>query len=502
MKSRTGVICEPSHARKDVSWCTRIAEENKEATQPASRGKAMSANGASTCFSRRTFVGVAMASVGALAMGRIPMLMAAQKGKGSVTRYPLHIPPIYSPSNFALTAAPGVVDLGGGTGSSVLAYNGLFPGPTLHANTGDSASINFSNGLSEQTSVHWHGMIVPTSADGGPLNAVTPGSSYSYQFLIKQRACLNWYHPHPHMLTGEQVCLGLAGAFIINDAEESALGLPSGIHEVPLIIRDASLDSTSNLIYNPTTTGFDGKTPLVNGTRNPKLDVETALYRFRVLNGANARLFRLSLSTGTPFTLIGNDGGLLETSAQVGQIEFGPGERLDLLVDFRGLAVGAKVMLRDLNAGWDLLEFDVTRQVTDAYIIPTTLSTITKLTNPVVTRTFKFEGMSKINGRVYDMSRIDFQVPFGQTERWQFTTGHNAPHPVHVHGASFQVQSRSGGRGVMFPWERAWKDTVLLQDGETVEVLIRFDEYKGLYLLHCHKLEHEDMGMMSNFEVV
>ena len=110
--------------------------------------------------------------------------------------------------------------------------------------------------------------------------------------------------------------------------------------------------------------------------------------------------------------------------------------------------------------------------------------------------------MSKINGLEYDMNRIDFQVPFGQTERWRFTTNGNAPHPVHVHGASFQVQSRSGGRGTVFPWERGWKDTVLLQDQETVEVLIRFDGYRGLYLMHCHKLEHEDMGMMSNFEVV
>ena len=110
--------------------------------------------------------------------------------------------------------------------------------------------------------------------------------------------------------------------------------------------------------------------------------------------------------------------------------------------------------------------------------------------------------MSKINGMTYDLNRIDFQVPFGQTELWRFTSGGNGPHPVHVHGASFQVQSRSGGRGVLFPWERGWKDTVLLGDGETVDVLIRFTGFTGEYLLHCHKLEHEDNGMMTNFVVV
>lgn len=159
-------------------------------------------------------------------------------------------------------------------------------------------------------------------------------------------------------------------------------------------------------------------------------------------------------------------------------------------------------MLQDLNSGWNLLEFRVAAAVSDPFVIPSTLSTITKLGNPVRTRDFTFDGMSKINGQVYSLSRIDFQVPFGQVERWRFKTGGNAPHPVHVHGASFQVLSRTGGRGMLFPWEAGWKDTVLLQDRETVDVLIRFGSYRGLYLLHCHKLEHEDAGMMANFEVV
>jgi FtsP/CotA-like multicopper oxidase with cupredoxin domain len=304
------------------------------------------------------------------------------------------------------------------------------------------------------------------------------------------------------MLTGEQVALGLAGAFIVNDAEETLLGLPSGNHEVPLIVRDASLDRKGNLRYHSRTTGFLGDLPLVNGTRDPYLNVDTALYRFRVLNGANSRVFRLALGNGDQFRLIGNDGGLLPTAVTIGQIEFGNGERLDLLVDFRELPVGTRVMLRDLNSGWDLLEFVVTRGVTDTTSIPTALSTVAPLTNPMWTRVFAFEGMSRINGLEYDHNRIDFQVPFGQTELWRFETGGNAPHPVHVHGASFQVVSRKGGRGVLFPWEQGWKDTVLLLDGETVEVLIRFDGYRGIYLLHCHKLEHEDMGMMSNFQVV
>jgi FtsP/CotA-like multicopper oxidase with cupredoxin domain len=304
------------------------------------------------------------------------------------------------------------------------------------------------------------------------------------------------------MMTGEQVALGLAGGFIVNDAEEAALGLPSGSYELPLVLRDTSLDQSGNLLYKPRSGGFLGQIPLVNGTRDPYLNVDTALYRFRVLGGANARIFRLALGNGASFVLIGNDGGLLASSVPVATIDVAPGERVDVLIDFRAAHVGDTVMLKDVSSGWNLIEFRVARQVSVAASIPTTLSTITPLTAPVRTRTFSFDGMSKINGLEYDMNRIDFQVPFGDVERWRFVTNGNAPHPVHVHGASFQVVSRTGGRGKLFPWEQGWKDTVLLNDRENVEVLIRFAAFRGEYVMHCHKLEHEDMGMMSNFEVI
>ena len=418
------------------------------------------------------------------------------------TRNPLYIPPTVSPTGYTLTEAPTMVNIGGGTMSSVWAYNGLLPGPTIRASRGSTAQLNLVNGLSQETITHWHGMIVDHLNDGHPRYAIQPGGTYSYNFAINQRAAMNWYHPHPDMLTGEQVAMGLAGAFIVNDSVEGALGLPSGVYEVPLVIRDAKFDTAWNMLYKPRSGGFLGDTPLVNGTLNPKLDVDTALYRFRVLNSSNSRIFGLALGNNEPFTLIGNDGGLLETSVPVTRVDMANGERVDLLIDFRQMAVGSSVLLRDLRSGWDFLQFVVARKVNDTSTIPTSLSTITRLSNPVRTRNFSFDGMSKINGKEYDINRIDFQVPFGETELWRFTTAGNAPHPVHVHGASFQVQSRSGGRGQLYPWERGWKDTVLLEDRETVEVLICFDAFKGLYLLHCHKLEHEDMGMMSNFQVV
>src|SRR3990172_8125809 len=358
----------------------------------------------------------ALASAAALkgSLFSIPEAVAARPGPSA--RNPLYIPPTFSPSGYTLTAAPATVSLGGGRTSAAWAYNGLLPGPTLRASRGTGAQINLVNGLPQETITHWHGMIVDTLNDGHPRYAIQPGGTYSYNFAINQRAAMNWYHPHPDMLTGEQVAMGLAGAFIVNDSVEGALGLPSGVYEVPLVIRDAKFDTAWNMLYKPRSGGFLGDTPLVNGTLNPKLDVDTALYRFRVLNGSNSRIFGLALGNNEPFTLIGNDGGLIETSVPVTSVDMANGERVDLLIDFRQMAVGSSVLLRDLRSGWDFLQFVVARKVNDTSTIPTSLSTITRLSNPVRTRNFSFDGMSKINGKEYDINRIDFQVPFGETE--------------------------------------------------------------------------------------
>jgi FtsP/CotA-like multicopper oxidase with cupredoxin domain len=420
----------------------------------------------------------------------------------SPTRNPLRIPSTASASGLTLTAAPGKAGLGGTYESNALLYNGQFPGPSIIANSGSTATIHLVNGLTQPSITHWHGMVVDHEDDGHPLQAVGPGFSYDYEFPIAQRAALNWYHPHPHMHTGEQVYYGLAGAFIIRDEEEAALSLPSGAYEVPLIIRDASFDSSGNLRLGGKASGFFGTDSLVNGTRYPYLSVDKAIYRFRILNGSNARVFRLALSNNASFTLIGNDGGLLASAASAAEVTMAPAERIDIVVDLRQLDANSSVMLRCLDAGWDILELRGTGAVISGQSIPSgTLSSITPLVGPAtVTRRFSFDGMTRINGLIYDMNRTDFTVKRDTVERWQFVTNGNAPHPVHVHGASFQIQSRAGGRRTTFPWESGWKDTVLLGDRETVEVLIRFDR-AGLYLIHCHQLAHEDQGMMSNFLV-
>jgi FtsP/CotA-like multicopper oxidase with cupredoxin domain len=475
--------------------------------------------------SRREFLRAAAATGGALTLGALPFLAGcdntAPAGRvvdvadpmldvaTAATRNPLRFPTTVSPAGLTLTPAPATLDLGGGQSSPGLAFNGEWPGPTIRTSVGQQASIQLQNGLTDGTIVHWHGLVVPHEADGHPLQEVPSGGSYAYQFPIVQRAGLNWYHPHPHMRTGRQVHQGLAGLFIIDDPAEASLNLPAGPHELPLVIRDARLNALGALEYVDGTSGHPGNVILCNGVRDATVNVDTTRYRLRILNASNTRVLTLALSTGAPMFLIGNDGGLLPSRVSTTSVTVGPAERVDLVVNFSALAVGTKVMLRSNfnNQPFDLLEFVVSRKITPVGQVPPVLSVITpyQRANAVRTRSFSFDGAMRINGQPYDMARIDFQVPFGDLELWRLTNpnpGANVNHPVHIHGAFFQVISRSGGRNAVFPWERGWKDTVLLQPNETVEILIRFDTYRGLYLMHCHRLEHEDMGMMSNFAVV
>jgi blue copper oxidase len=477
--------------------------------------------------SRRAFLagsvgGVTLAAAGGLGV-LAPGRARAQREAMSLAGNRLFIPPtvrVVSGIRSSLLAGPSVFDLGGGS-SPGLGYRspqsvptvggGTMPGPTFVTQVGDRVRIRLNNRLTEDTTVHWHGMLVRTEQDGQPHEHVAPGDSrlYAFPVIAKQRPAFNWYHPHPHGHVSPQVAMGLAGGFIVLDPTETdRLGLPAGdAYDVPLVVRDVQLDSAGNMQYKPNSNGYLGSVALVNGTRSPYLEVRPALYRFRILNGAPARVFRLARADGRPLTLIANDGGLLARPASVPEIMLGPAERVEVVVDLRDAAPGNTVRLRCLAAGWDLLELHVAGSPVANGIgwdPAASLSTIRALRRDTVDREFSFDGMSRINGQRYDLHRVDFRVPFKAVERWRFTTGGNAPHPVHVHGGHFQVVRRvgRGARDTVQPWETGWKDTVLLQKGETVEVIVRFNAFPGRYLMHCHQLEHEDAGMMMNFEVV
>ncbi len=469
---------------------------------------------------------LAAAATGAFAAGTLPALGSCDATRPSdpARRSPLARPADLSMTAATLTAAAGTAQIAEGEPSAALLFNGSLPGPTLRARRGAQATLRLVNGLPDPTIVHWHGLLVPAGADGHPRNVIGAGATYDYAFPIVQRAATLWYHPHAHHRTAEQVHRGLAGFLIVSDDEEDALGLPSGPQEILLLLQDRDGDPARAYAYAPGGAdlhrGMLRGVPFGNGVRMPTVMVTGTRYRFRVVNASHARVYRLALDSGAPLTVIGNDGGLLPAAVQVAAVDLGVGERIDFLVDLAAVPAGARVMLRSLpfgvpeasgkwpqGAAMDVLELVRAGAAGSAAPpLPAVLSTVPPLGAPVAERTFVFRstegaGMHRINDLSFDMERIDLSVPLGQVERWVFRNESALPHPVHLHGTHFQVAARSGGRGAVLPWEAGWKDTVLVMPLESVEVLVRFDAYAGLFLLHCHNLQHEDLGMMLNVEV-
>ncbi|MBK8698762.1 MAG: multicopper oxidase family protein [Saprospiraceae bacterium] len=413
-----------------------------------------------------------------------------------------------------------------GVSMNTLSYGGAaILGPTLKIQQGDVMKLEFKNELSEPTNIHWHGLEAPASQDGYPTEVTQAGSSFSYNFPIKDRPGTYWYHPHPDMATASQAYRGLAGFFIVSSPEEKALKLPEGNFDIPLVFQDKRL--TNGLNYNPNsddqTIGLFGETILVNGTPGAKLEVSTGTYRLRLLNGSNARIYNFSLTNGMSFKLIGSDGGLLDEAIDINTLLLAPGERADVLVSFKGMAVGSEIFIESQpfsgstsqgSQAFKIMKFKVTNTISDEFMFPSKLMAVQKIpeSSSVATRKFNIGHMMlhggmggvmhPIDGKTFDANRRDEVVKAGSVEIWEFdnTTGSEI-HPMHLHGLQFQVLKRTGGRNSIQPWEKGWKDTVLAFPDEKVRIIIRFPANKGKFVFHCHNLEHEDAGMMLNFEI-
>ncbi|MBB3841942.1 FtsP/CotA-like multicopper oxidase with cupredoxin domain [Runella defluvii] len=464
-------------------------------------------------------------------MAAMDMVTAPTVVEGAFTTV-LPIPETIT-SGTALNARSQSAAILAGKTEQVLGYKNGILGPTFRVQRGSTVTIPFTNGLSEVTNIHWHGLLVPASMDGHPDQMVMAGQSFNYTFKIDQTASTAWYHPHPHEKTGKQVFMGLAGMFIVESPEEKALNLPSGNYELPLVIQDKRLDTNGAIMYSPTLEevmiGYMGETITVNGANAPVQNVTTRTYRLRIVNGSNGRIYSLALSNGNSFMVIGSDGGLLAAPETVMSLLLAPGERADLLVDFSKVALNSDVFLQSNSfsgvssqgsQSFKIMKFTVNKAETDTFKIPTLLNSLTSISaaSAIKTRTFDIgvmmdmgsgghggsmamKGMHTINGKVFNSNRIDESVTLNSTEIWEFdNTKGDEPHPMHLHGTFFQVISRTGGRGNILPHEKGLKDTVLAMPGEKVRIIVKF-EHTGKFVFHCHNLEHEDDGMMLNFEV-
>ncbi|MEQ7123971.1 multicopper oxidase family protein [Actinopolymorpha sp. B11F2] len=445
-----------------------------------------------------------------------------------------------------------------GLRTPIWGYAGQFPGPTIEARSGRRIVVRQRNDLPVPAVTHLHGGRTPPASDGYPTDLLLPArggfASHAshmtderadvvrgvrrYEYPLDQRAATLWYHDHRMDFTGPAVWRGLAGFCVVRDDEEDALPLPRGDKDVPLLISDRSFAEDGTLLYPALDAevreqpgvmkayggGVLGDVVLVNGAPWPELEVSRSRYRFRVLNASNARRYVLRLAPRSRdgaelgsdelrgearIVQIGTDGGLLERPWPRTEIALASGERADVIIDFSAYPIGATVVLANVagdGPAGQVMRFRVTGEEADDTAVPSRLSQVERL-DPArarVTRDFRFESGEvhghtgwRINGKPFDPARMDARPRLGATEIWRLTT--DAAHPIHLHLAHFQVLSIDGERAED---PVAWKDTVDLGAVQTAEIAVRFGGYRGRYAFHCHNLEHEDMAMMANFEVI
>ncbi|HLI27251.1 MAG TPA: multicopper oxidase domain-containing protein [Chloroflexota bacterium] len=423
---------------------------------------------------------------------------------------PLPTPPVLTGSAITLVAQEADIPVLDGPPTRMWTFNGTFPGPTIRRPTGQTTQVTVINNLPGTVgslTIHHHGSNSSPENDGQPADyLIPPGGSRTYTYTGREgggneRGAIHFYHDHRDMLTGRNVWMGLVGMYLLEDPADPP-SLPAGEFDVPLILTDRSFDANNQLVYQFNIEGLEGERVLVNGALQPYFEVGDRRYRFRILNASNFRDYDLALSNGQPILQIGTESGLLPAPVARQRIRLGPAERADVVIDFAG-ALGQQLVLRNLaGPPSELLQFRVTRHLTDTSVVPATLRALPDFGTPAVTRTFQFNRSGSqwtINGRVFDHHRVDAQPVRGVTERWIFQNPGNWKHLVHIHGADQLLVSRNGAPPA--DYERL-KETWYLAPGETVEVLIRFPDYLGRYVLHCHLLEHEDAGMMAQFEVV
>ena len=424
-------------------------------------------------------------------------------------------------------------------------YGGSYPGPTIVRPAGHDTKVTFINRLPRRAgaiTVHLHGDHHPWQDDGQPNRfLIRHGKQRTYDFPLTndgrpETEAFDYYHDHRMNETGRNNWYGLQGMFIINDKRERQFHLPGGRYAVPLMVSARTFTAGNQLTdpfkgrmasmtgkkgpQAPPGDGTVGNQILVDGRFAPHLNVGTHRYRLRLLNSSNFSSYDFTLSDGRPFVEIGTGDDLLPRPVVRQSILLGPAQRADLIVDFHGelhqrveldsivdTAHGAPVGIGTPAAS--IMQFRVTRAVVDHSRIPSALEApppIKAPKKPSFTWTFALGGNAKtgtywmVNGKPFNPNRVDVEVPLGSTQTWLLKNVSPLTHYIHLHEEEWHTIKRDGKKPP--PWERGLEDTWQLNPGETVEVAATFTDYTGVFMLHCHMLDHEDDGMMAQFAVV
>lgn len=456
----------------------------------------------------------------------------------------LSIPDTLSGNNFILNMHKDSVQFFPGKKSQTYAYNSNnYLGPTLIFNKGAQVNISVHNQINDTTTVHWHGIHLPSKWDGGPHTPILPGNKWHPTFTVLDNAATYWYHPHLHMKTAEQAIKGAAGLIIVRDPIEASLNLPRkyGVDDLPLIIQCQEYDTQNQAMP----LGMQDSIILVNGARanygySVIANCPAQIVRMRILNASGERTFNFGLSNNKHFKVIANDGGLLNNPVDVTRIRLAPGERIEILVDFIGM-LGQSVYLKsyasELPMGiqggptmpmpngppmnsplngidFNILKINVTSQTSSPVTtIPSslTVNNIYDQSLATATRTIRFtadsamvmDGPFYFNDSTFNMDRIDYTIPINSIEKWKLVNETMVAHPFHIHDVQFYLLERNGTPPIAE--ESGRKDVVLIPPGDSAIFITKFEDFIDTiipFMYHCHILMHEDAGMMGQFLVV
>ena len=472
----------------------------------------------------------------------------------------LPIPPVISDPEIQIDIHPAKLPILPGRRTTMWTYNGSFPGPTIRRPAGQETRVTFTNRLPSsagELSVHLHGGHTPSADDGQPggltarhakslycdvsrnLSAraagndllIYPGGERLYTYPLSEdgapeRAAFQWYHDHRLDHTGRNVWRGLAGMWIIDDDVDAALPLPRGERDIPLMIADRAFNERNQLtnpfgtLGHPPNDGVTGRYVLVNGAYRPHHAVSACRYRLRILNASNFRAYNLALSNGAPMIQIATESGLIPRPLKRRKILIGPAERVEVIVDFSE-SVGKSVRLKSVRRHGgenglgshafegSLMEFRVGEPVPDDTSVPSQLRPlpywVDEAHNSVdhkwtISISTDFIPTWLINGKAFNPARSDAFPPVDTTQTWEVHNRTDVAHLWHIHHTDWFMLSRNGRQPP--PWERCLKETFFLDPGDRIRVAGHLSDFTGKYVVHCHMLDHEDHGLMSQYEIV
>jgi len=453
-------------------------------------------------------------------------------------------------------------DMPAGTaGQPAWGFDGVVPGPMFRTRYGQPHFVRIHNDLPQsnlgfginQITTHMHNLHSPSESDGNPLFTNYPGHYYDYHYPnvyagVKQYGGIGnpdealgtlWYHDHKLDFTSQNVYAGLAGMNAIYDAwgayadpnmgdygdETKGWRLPCGANyefDVGLVFHDRQFDPQGRDFFPLTCfDGAIGDKMTVNGKIQPYMPVKRRKYRFRMLNMGPSRTYNWFLSNGQSFVALGHDGNLLPAPVVVKNLQQTVAERFDIVIDFSQYKPGTEIILMNraeqvngrgptgklLNPGFQVLKWIVTSDAfgKDDSKIPAKMRPLPDMKQPVSkTRVWKFErgnGEWVVNGQPFNRDVVSASIPEGTAEHWTIINGGGSwLHPVHIHYEEHRWLSYN--KKAPDPLMAGRHDVIRLDPSSTVEIYMRFRDYKGIYPMHCHNVVHEDHAMMVMWKIV